>query len=101
MSQLTMTFQEVYAKLERVFCAELVHGGWCIFKTEKHIILEKSLHGDKATFDEVLEDSQRTVDDAQSVDEDIDDNTDNDHTKVVATLFSTVMNFLNVTVRNV
>ena len=40
-----MTFQEVYAKLERVFCAELVHGGWCIFKTEKHIILERALQG--------------------------------------------------------
>ena len=83
MSQLTMTFQEVYAKLERVFCAELVHGGWCIFKTEKHIILEKSLLGDKTPFDEVLEDSQRTVDDAQSVDEEIGDKTDVDHSKVV------------------
>ncbi len=42
--QMMMTFQEVYAKLERVFCTELIHGGWCIFKTEKHIILEKSHH---------------------------------------------------------
>ena len=47
------------------------------------IILEKSLLGDKTPFDEVLEDSQRTVDDAQSVDEEIGDKTDVDHSKVV------------------
>ena len=56
--EMMMTFQEVYAKLERVFCAELVHGGWCIFKTEKHIILEKSAQGQKLVTDSSVDETR-------------------------------------------